>query len=126
MKRPEYIRLNIRNIPKEIILEYKIKDIVDSDGSIDLAAVQGMYGLPRAGLIANELLEKRLNKNGYFQSKFVPALWDHRTCPISFTLVVDDFGIKYVGNYDSTFQLNHSSTWNIQVPMSQCRFFGEQ
>ena len=24
------------------------------------------------------------------------GLWYHETCPISFTLVVDDFGIKYV------------------------------
>jgi hypothetical protein len=61
-------------------------------------AVKCMYGLPHAGLIANELLEKRLNANGYFQSKLVPGLWAHtKTRPITFTLVVDDFGVKYVG-----------------------------
>ena len=97
MKRPEYIRLNIRDIPQEIIIEYKLNNIVDKDGSIYLAAIRGMYGLPHAGLIANELLEKRLNKHGYFQSKLVPGFWTHKTRPISFTLVVDDFGVKYVG-----------------------------
>ena len=56
-----------------------------------------MYGLPQAGLLANELLEKRLNQNGYFQSKIIPGLWKHKTRPITFTLVVDDFGVKYVG-----------------------------
>ncbi len=56
-----------------------------------------MYGLPQSGLIANELLEKRLNKHGYRQSKLVPGLWQHDTCPIQFILVVDNFGIKYVG-----------------------------
>jgi len=56
-----------------------------------------MYGLPQAGLLANELLEQRLNKYGYFQSKLEPGLWKHITRPISFTHVVDDFGIKYVG-----------------------------
>jgi hypothetical protein len=56
-----------------------------------------MYGLPQSWLIANELLEKRLNKHGYWQSKLVPGLWQHDTHPIQFTLVVDDFGIKYVG-----------------------------
>ncbi|KAL7480835.1 LOW QUALITY PROTEIN: hypothetical protein ACHAW6_006498, partial [Cyclotella cf. meneghiniana] len=50
-----------------------------------------------AALIANELLEKRLNKAGYFQLKYVPGLWAHTTQPIAFTLVVDDFGVKYVG-----------------------------
>jgi hypothetical protein len=47
-----------------------------------------MYGLPHGGLIANELLEKRLNKVGCFQSKYLPGLWSHTTCSISFTLVV--------------------------------------
>jgi len=27
----------------------------------------------------------------------VPGLWHHKTRPIKFCLVVDDFGIKYVG-----------------------------
>jgi hypothetical protein len=56
-----------------------------------------MYGLPQAGLLANELLEKQLNKQGYFQSKLVPGLWSHKTRRIQFILVVDDFGVKYVG-----------------------------
>ena len=43
------------------------------------------------------LLEKRLNAAGYRQSKLVPGLWKHDTRPIQFTLVVDDFGVKYVG-----------------------------
>ena len=97
LKRPEFIRLNIRDIPQEIIDEYKLKDIAEPDGSIFLQANKGMYGLPHGGLIANVLLEKRLNKAGYFQSKLVPGLWSHKTRPISFTLVVDDFGVKYIG-----------------------------
>ncbi|KAL7475371.1 hypothetical protein ACHAW6_001288 [Cyclotella cf. meneghiniana] len=56
-----------------------------------------MYGLPQAGLLANELLEKWLNKHGYFQSKLIPGLWKHKTRPVQFTLVVNDFGVKYVG-----------------------------
>ncbi len=56
-----------------------------------------MYGLPQAGILAQELLEQRLNKHGYFQNKAIPGLWTHQTRPISFTLVVDDFEIKYIG-----------------------------
>ena len=59
-----------------------------------------MYGLPQLGLIANELLEERLNKHGYRQRKFVPGLWKHDTRPIQFTLVVDDFGVKYTRKED--------------------------
>ncbi len=47
--------------------------------------------------MAQELLEQRLSKHGYFQNKFIPGFWMHQTRPISFTLVVDDFGIEYLG-----------------------------
>ena len=57
-----------------------------------------MYGLPQAGLIAQQLLEKRLNEEGYRQSKVVPSLWTHDWRPITFSLVVDDFDVKYVGD----------------------------
>ena len=62
-----------------------------------IQANRGMYGLPQSGLLANELLEKRLNKRGYHQSRLVPGLWRHKWRPVQFTLVVDDFGVKYVG-----------------------------
>ena len=57
LKRPEYIRMKITDIPEKIILKYKLRDIVESEGSIYIMAISGMYGLPHAGLLANELLE---------------------------------------------------------------------
>jgi hypothetical protein len=59
-----------------------------------------MYGLPQAEIIAQELLGKRLLKAGYRQSKVTPGYWKHDWQPISFTLVVDDFGIKYINKTD--------------------------
>jgi hypothetical protein len=56
-----------------------------------------MYGLLQAGIIAQELLEECLRKAGYTQSKITPGYWKHTWHPFSFTLVVDDFGIKYIG-----------------------------
>ena len=97
LKRPEYIRMKMSDIPDEIINEYKLRSIVSKEGSIYIMAIRGMYGLPQSGLLANELLEKRLNKHGYYQSKYIPGLWKHEWRPVQFTLVVDDFGIKYVG-----------------------------
>ena len=32
-----------------------------------------------------------------YQSQFTPGLWKHVWRPVTFTLVVDDFGIKFVG-----------------------------
>ena len=58
---------------------------------------KGMYGLPQAGILANKLLRKRLAPHGYYEVPHTPGLWKHISRPISFTLVVDDFGIKYQG-----------------------------
>ena len=34
--------------------------------------------------------------HGYYEAKHTPGLWKHTTNPVQFTLVVDDFGVKYV------------------------------
>jgi hypothetical protein len=56
-----------------------------------------MYGLPQAGIIAQELLAKRLKEHGYSQSKATPGLWRHEWQPIILSLVVNNFGVKYLG-----------------------------
>jgi len=58
LKQPEFIRISINNIPEEIIIEYKLREIADSKGMVYIQANRGMYGLPQSGLLANELLEK--------------------------------------------------------------------
>jgi hypothetical protein len=93
----EFIRIKISDIPDEVIKEYKLREKATKNGSIYIRAKRGMYGLPQAGLLANEPLKKHLNKHGYQESKLVPGLWKHDTRPIQFTLVVDDFGVKYIG-----------------------------
>ena len=97
MTRYEYTKVKVSNLPEEIIQEYKFRNIARSDGSIYVEIQKGIYGLPQAGLLANILLEKRLHEHGYFQSTIILGLWTHTTRPIQFTLVVDDFRVKYVG-----------------------------
>jgi hypothetical protein len=50
------------------------------------------------GIIANQRLEKHLAKYGYKPTYLTPGLWRYESRPITFSLVVDDFGVKYVGN----------------------------
>ncbi len=57
MKRLEYMRLKITDIPEEIIREYGLQVLATSDGYIYYEIQKGMYGLPLAGIIAQELLE---------------------------------------------------------------------
>lgn len=96
MKRPEFMRIPIDIIPQEIIDEYNLMDIVHN-GYIYIRIIRGMYGLPQAGIIANDLLTERLAKHGYYQCRHTQGLWKHKWRPILFSLVVDDFGVKYVG-----------------------------
>jgi hypothetical protein len=93
----EYMRLQITDMPEDVIAHYKLTDIATLDGYIYCEIQKGMYGLPQAGIIAQQLLEKRLKAHGYHQSTITPGLWKHDTHPISFSLVVDDFRVKYVG-----------------------------
>ena len=63
---------------------------------------KGMYGLPQAGKIANDKLNIHLEKFGYETAPITPGLWRHQTRPLKFSLVVDDFGIKYERQEDIT------------------------
>jgi len=74
LHRPEFIRIKLGDIPDEVINECKLREKATKNGSIYIRAKRGMYGLPQAGLLANKLLEKHLNKHGYRQSKLVPDL----------------------------------------------------
>jgi hypothetical protein len=96
MDRYEYMRLAVNTLPDEIIQQYKLLDLVHN-GYIYVEIRRGMYGLPQAGIIANHQLVKRLAPFGYYPVTHTPGLWRHKYRPILFSLVVDDFGVKYVG-----------------------------
>jgi hypothetical protein len=93
----EYMRLKLANMPEDVIKHYCLHDIATPDRYVYCKICLGMYGLPLAGIIAQELLAKRLKEHGYFQSKTTPKLWTHERCPIAFILVINNFGVKYVG-----------------------------
>ena len=97
LKIPEYICIQVRDIPDEIITEYKLKEKTDAKGAVYIIANRSIYGLPQYVLLANKLLQKRHIKRRYHQSKLVPGLWKHEWRLVQFTLVIDNFGVKYVG-----------------------------
>jgi hypothetical protein len=80
----------------DIINKYNLTNKVDHSGNVHCKVRRGMYGLPQAGIIAQELLKECLLAAGHSQSKITPCYWKHEWRPISFTLVVGDFGVKYI------------------------------
>jgi hypothetical protein len=61
---------------------------------------RAVWGLPQAGILANKHLRRIMALFGYSESVNTSGLWTHKSRPISFTLVVDDFGMKYVAQED--------------------------
>lgn len=96
LPRKEYIRMKLDMFPEDVVEHYNLNELAHN-GHVYAECVQGIYGLPQAGILAQQLLEKRLEAHGYRQSKVTPGFWRHDTRPIAFTLVVDDFGVRYVG-----------------------------
>jgi hypothetical protein len=97
LSHPEFMHMKLADLPEEFAQIYKLNDLANTNKYISIKIKKGMYGLSQAGILAQELLKKRLNKHGYHQSPITLSLWQQDFQPISFTLCVDDFGIKYVG-----------------------------
>ena len=74
---------------------YDLHDRVKG-GYIYMEVQMGMFGLPQSGILANKLLKDRLAEHGYFELPHTPALFMHKTRPVWFTRLVDDFRIKYI------------------------------
>ena len=105
MERYEYMKLPIKLIPDEIIAQYNLLDLV-SDGYVYIEIRKGMPGLKQAGRIANDRLQKHLATFGYAPVPRTPSLWKHESRPVTFSLVVDDFGVKYVGKEHADHLIN--------------------
>jgi hypothetical protein len=56
---------------------------------------KGMYGLPQASIITNNKLWKHIAPYGYHPTAHTPGFWKHESNPLYFSLVVDNFLIKY-------------------------------
>jgi hypothetical protein len=95
LPRFEYMIILLSCFPKNIFLKYNLNALA-VEGWVYIEIRKGMYGLKQSGLLTNQLLQTRLAPSGYYPARHTPGLWLHKTRPISFTLVVDDFAVKYV------------------------------
>jgi hypothetical protein len=96
LPRFEYVKMLLSRFPEEIVQKYNLNTLA-VDGWVYIEIRKGMYGLKQAGLLANQLLQTRLAPFGYYPARHTPGLWLHKTRLIYFSLVVDDFAVKYVG-----------------------------
>ena len=81
-------------------------EIKAKKGYVYVEIRRSIYGLPQDSKLANTVLKEHLAPYGYFEVTHTPGFWRHITRPIAFSLVVDDFGVKYVHKDDADHLVN--------------------
>ena len=105
MDHHEYVKLLLEIILTKIIQQYKIQDL-EHQCFMYMEIQKGMYGLPQAENIYNNILKQQLSILGYEPAPITPILCHHKISPIKCSLVVDDFRIKYERHSDITHLLD--------------------
>jgi hypothetical protein len=96
LPRFEYMKMFLSRFPGEIVEKYNLGALA-VDGWVYIENRKGMYGLKHSGLLAKQLLHTRLAPFGFYPARHTPGPWLYKTRRINFSLVVDDFAVKYVG-----------------------------
>ena len=95
----EYVKIPVSLIPAHIQQLYQLAPKI-IDGHVYAEIRRGMYGLPQAGRLANLQLQQLLHPHGIMPCAITPGLWKDVNSDLMFTLVVDDFGIRYTNRTD--------------------------
>ena len=121
----EYMFIPINQISQEIIDHYNLHKIAHN-GKVYVEIRHGMYGLPQAGILAEKQLICFLGSYDYSPVPHTPGLWHHQWRPITFCLVVDDFGIKYIskGHADHLIQCLQNHYQEVEINWASKRFCG--
>jgi hypothetical protein len=93
----EYMRIPLSLFPAWTVEQCNLTKLA-LDGWVHIEMQKAVWGLPHAGILANKRLRRKLAPFGYYKSVNTPGLWYHESQPISFTLVVDNFGVKYASH----------------------------
>ena len=56
MERYEYMRLKIADLPKDLVKQYNLREMVTKDGYVYFEISQEMYGLPQSGMLSQKQL----------------------------------------------------------------------
>lgn len=92
----EYMWIDRAQIPDRTFQKYGLANLKTSQqGAYMVRVKKGMYGLPHAGRIAAIKVTELLAKAGYRECRQNKMVFRHETRNIMFTLVVDDFMVKY-------------------------------
>ena len=89
-----YMRISLKHIPEEQQHKYRLDNLAHN-GYVIMKIDKSIYGLKEAGKLSQDRLVMQLAKYGYNQCIHTPCLFLHESNGTAFTLVVDDFLVKY-------------------------------
>ena len=58
MELPEFMQMKLSKLPPEFFKLYNLDTIADNNGTMYIKVQKGMYGLPQAGILAQQLLKR--------------------------------------------------------------------
>ena len=117
LPRSEYLRISVAILPDDIREEFLLDQYIHNDYVL-FEVTKGMYGLPQAGYLAQKELVQHLAKFDYHPAASDPCLFRHKTNGVAFTLVVDDFLVKYKDRKDATHLLSALQSRYLQLNIS--------
>jgi hypothetical protein len=106
LKYYEYMEMLLSLFPQWTVQQYNLNTHA-KDGWVHLEMRRAVWGLSQAGILANKRLRQKLAPFGCYECVNTLGLWTHETRPILFTLVVDNFDIKYVNQEHQTYIYTH-------------------
>ena len=95
LKDYKYAKIHIDLIPEEFIKLYNLYDIIEKDRLIYMEIRGRIHGLPETSMLAYNQLVTHLESCSYKPVIFTPSLRTSNNLSITFTLIVDGFGIKF-------------------------------
>jgi len=90
----------------KIINKYNIDHLIDNEFIIGEIS-KGIYRLPQFGWLAYDKLAKHLTIRGFTPTLHPSGLFKQQTTNVTFFLVVDDFGIKFIHQEDAQHLVDH-------------------
>ena len=128
LPRSEWLRISTKYMNEELLIQLQNYIVA---GTVLFEVVGSMYGHPAAGLIAYTDLVTHLAAHGYFQSRLIPCLFMNQDKSITFTLVVDDIGIKYKHGSGEIKHLQKilakpCSKWDVKFDLTGSQYNGQR
>ena len=126
LDRLEYVKIAASKVPAQTIAQFNLDQYIDSKGFIYFVCTRTVWGLPQAGLISNKALVKVLHTAGYIQSANSYGLFKHVDRGTTFSLVVDDFGIKYynMNDFDHLVDTLKTGGYDVKINMKGDKYLG--